>query len=87
MKRTVLLPSKVSANHKTKVTIVAPSVVVKNDGVSEVLIILPDVGKRQLHTSSHVPFDGVVVEQPVEQIIGATEVSKTRRSSLRCDPF
>jgi len=55
--------------------------------VGEVFVVLPNVRQRNVETAGRVPLDGVVLEHPVEKVVGASQISAelSYSSAVVCD--
>lgn len=52
-------------------------VVYEAERVREVLIVLPNIGQAHFKTTCLVPLNAVVVEEPMEQVVGLSQISET----------
>lgn len=63
-----------TTDHEGILLVVPPGVVVQDYRMGEVLVVLPHIWKTQLQTTSVVTLDGVITQQPVEQVVRAPQI-------------
>jgi hypothetical protein len=65
-----------------EILVASECIVGQIERVGEILVVLPDIGKRNVEATGSVSFQSVVLHHPVEKIVRAAHVSAELSYSL-----